>query len=76
VALHDGDPALADLSELESLRWGLWCGESDLFQDGAVALAESAPSPPDPWVQGKGVHGFVYWNAHTPEMMRFLARIL
>lgn len=72
-ALHDRDPALADLTALETLPWGLWCGENDPFHDGAMALAEQASIPPDPWVQGEGAHTRTYWNDHTLEMMRFLA---
>jgi hypothetical protein len=75
-ALHDGNSALADLSALAALPWGLWCGESDPFHDGAVALAEQAPTPPDPWVQGEGAHTRLYWNAHTLAMMQFLAHTL
>lgn len=75
-ALHDGNPALADLSPLATLPWGLWCGESDPCHDGAVALAEQAPTPPDPWVQGEGAHTRLYWNAHTLAMMQFLAHTL
>ena len=71
-ALHEGDPALDDLSALET-PWGLWCGENDPFDDGAIALAETAPTPPDPWVRGEGGHTRVYWNDHTIDMMRFLA---
>jgi hypothetical protein len=72
-ALHADDPALADLSAFDGLPWGLWCGESDPFHDGAIALSEKAPTPPDPWVQGEGGHTRVYWNDHTVDMMRSLA---
>jgi predicted esterase len=72
-ALNDGNPVLDDLSVLEQLPWGLWCAESDPFHDGAIALAETAPTPPDPWVQGPGGHTRIYWNDHTIEMMKFLA---
>jgi hypothetical protein len=75
-ALHAGDPVLADLSVLATLPWGLWCGEDDPFHDGAVALSQQAPVPPDPWVQGEGAHTRTYWNAHTLAMMRFLAPTL
>ncbi len=72
-ALHADDPALADLSVLGPLPWGLWCGNRDPFHDGALALADDAPTAPDPWVQGDGGHTRVYWNDHTVEMMQFLA---
>jgi pimeloyl-ACP methyl ester carboxylesterase len=75
-ALHAGDPVLDDLSMLDSRPWGLWCGGEDLFHDGAVALAGAAPTPPDPWVQGEGAHTRVYWNAHTLQMLHFLAPTL
>jgi hypothetical protein len=72
-ALAADDPALADLSALDALPWGLWCGDRDPFHDGALALADDAPRAPDPWVQGDGGHTRVYWNDHTVEMMRFLS---
>ena len=43
------------------------------WHDGAIALSEQAPTPPDPWVQGEGGHTRIYWNDHTLEMMKFLA---
>jgi hypothetical protein len=58
------------------MPWGLWCGESDPYHDGAVALAAQAPVAPDPWVQGPGAHTQSYWNDHTLAMMQFLARTL
>jgi S-formylglutathione hydrolase FrmB len=75
-ALNAGNPVLDDLSMLRGLPWGLWCGESDPFHDGAVALSREAPSAPDPWVQGDGGHTRVYWNAHTLEMLQFLGATL
>jgi hypothetical protein len=72
-ALYADDPALRDLSPLADLPWGLWSPDHDPWHDGAVALAEKAPTPPDPWVQGDGGHTQVYWNDHTLEMMQFLA---
>ncbi len=62
-----------ELDLLGSLPWGLWCGDNDPFHDGAIALSERAPSPPDPWVQGEGGHTRVYWNEHTLDMFAFLA---
>jgi hypothetical protein len=75
-ALNAGNPVLDDLSMLGDLPWGLWCGESDPFHDGAVALSREAPTAPDPWVQGEGGHTRVYWNAHTLEMLHFLTTTL
>jgi dienelactone hydrolase len=72
-ALHSDDPALANLSALGAVPWALWCGRQDPFHDGAVALADEAPTAPDPWVQGDGGHTRIYWNDHTVDMMRFLA---
>jgi hypothetical protein len=72
-AMHDDDPGLDDLSALRRLPWGLWSADHDPWHDGAIALYEKAPTPPDPWVQGEGGHTRIYWNAHTLEMMRFLA---
>jgi hypothetical protein len=72
-ALQPGDPALADLSALDGLPWGLWCGDRDPFHDGALALADAAPTAPEPWVEGDGGHTRVYWNDHTIDAMRFLA---
>ena len=72
-ALSADDPALGELASLESLPWGLWCGDNDPFHDGAVALAGAAPVAPDPWVQGEGGHTRVYWNEHTLDMFAFLA---
>lgn len=72
-AVHDDDPALDDLSALGRLPWGLWSADHDPWHDGAIALSERAPTPPDPWVQGEGGHTRIYWNDHTLEMMDFLA---
>jgi predicted esterase len=72
-AMSADDPAVDDLSALEQLPWGLWSADHDPWHDGAVALSEQAPTPPDPWVQGEGGHTRLYWNAHTIEMMGFLA---
>ena len=72
-ALSPDDPALGDLDALTSLPWGLWCGENDPFHDGAVALADAAPTPPDPWVEGEGGHTRVYWNDHTIDMLTWLS---
>jgi Putative esterase len=72
-AMHADDPALHDLSVLGRLPWGLWSADHDPWHDGAIALAEQAPTPPDPWVQGEGGHTRIYWNDHTIEMMQFLA---
>lgn len=72
-ALHADDPVLADLSVLADLPWGLWSADHDPWHDGAIALSEQAPTPPDPWVQGEGGHTQAYWNDHTLEMMQFLA---
>jgi len=74
--LLPGNPVLDDLSPLATMPWGLWCGESDPYHDGAVALSEQAPVAPDPWVQGPGAHTQSYWNDHTLPMMQFLARTL
>jgi len=75
-ALSADDPSLDHLEVFESLPWGLWCGTGDPFHDGAIALAEQSPTPPDPWVQGEGGHTRIYWNDHTIDMMRFLAATL
>jgi dienelactone hydrolase len=72
-ALHEDDPVLDDLSALAGLPWGLWSANHDPWHDGAIALSEQAPTPPDPWVQGEGGHTRIYWNDHTLEMMKFLA---
>jgi S-formylglutathione hydrolase FrmB len=75
-ALHPGDPVLSDLDILGDLPWGLWCGESDPFRDGAVALADAAPVPPDPWISGEGAHTRIYWNEHTLDMLHWAAQLL
>jgi dienelactone hydrolase len=72
-AMHADDPAMDDLSVLGELPWGLWSADHDPWHDGAIALSQQAPTPPDPWVQGEGGHTRIYWNAHTLEMMHFLA---
>lgn len=71
-AVHESDPALGDLAALARVPWGLWCGESDPFHDGAVALVEAAPAPPRAFVEGEGGHTRVYWNDHTVEMFDWL----
>ncbi len=74
-ALQPGDSALDDLSALEQVPWRIWCGESDPFHDGAVALVDSAP-PPEGFVEGPGGHTRVYWNDHTIDMLRWLSGTL
>lgn len=71
-ALHPGDPVLGDLAPLGGLPWGLWCGEDDPFHDGALALVDTAPVPPDPFVEGPGGHTRVYWNEQTLPMLDWL----
>jgi hypothetical protein len=75
-ALGPTDPVLRQLGVLQDLPWGLWCGESDPFLVGALALVDAAPVPPDPWVSGDGGHTRVYWNAHTLAMFDWLAEKL
>ncbi len=74
-ALHAADPALADLSALERVPWGLWCGDRDPFHDGARALVAAAPEP-ETFVEGPGGHTRVYWNDHTLDMLGWLATTL
>jgi hypothetical protein len=75
-ALGPDDPVLDDLGALARLPWGLWCGEWDPFRDGALALADTAPVAPDPWVGGDGGHTRAYWNGHTLAMLDWLVREL
>lgn len=72
-ALGPDDPVLDDLGGLQDLPWALWCGAWDPFRDGARALANAAPRPPDPWVTGDGGHTRAYWNSHTLAAFAFLA---
>lgn len=71
-ALLPDDPAFDDLAVLGTLPWGLWCAEDDPYHDAAAALAEQAPTAPDPWVQGPGGHTWAYWNAQTLDMFGWL----
>lgn len=72
-AVDDADPALADLSALEGVSTGVWCGTDDAFYDDVVAVADRLPTPPEVASYAAGGHTRVFWNDHTVDAFRWLS---
>jgi hypothetical protein len=72
-AVADADPALADLSALEEVPLGVWCGTDDTFYEDVRALADRLPTNPEVAAYAEGGHTRVFWNDHTIDAFRWLS---
>jgi len=75
-AVTEDDPTLADLTALDGVPVGVWCGTDDAFYPAVRAVADRLPQPPDPAVYEHGRHTRVFWNDHTLEAFAWLAAAL
>ncbi|GAB6985905.1 alpha/beta hydrolase [Nocardioides pyridinolyticus] len=75
-AVSSTDPALTDLSALERLRLGVWCGTDDSFYDDVRAVVERLPAAPEPVTYAEGGHTRVFWNDHTVDALGWLGSCL
>ncbi|HRD63075.1 MAG TPA: alpha/beta hydrolase-fold protein, partial [Nocardioides sp.] len=72
-AVTEDDPALTDLSALDGVPLGIWCGTDDAFYPAVRSVADRLPQPADPAVYEPGRHTRVFWNDHTLEAFAWLA---
>lgn len=72
-AVDDTDPALADLSALDGVATGVWCGTDDGFYDDVLAVAERLPTPPEIASYAEGGHTRAFWNDRTIDAFRWLS---
>ena len=75
-AVSSTDPALDDLSALDHLPLGVWCGTDDGFYDDVRAVVERLPSDPEAGTYAEGGHTRVFWNDHTVDALGWLGSTL
>lgn len=59
------DRALADLSALDRVPVGVWCGTEDPFYRDVRTVMSRLPEAPEVASYSPGAHTRVFWNAHT-----------
>ena len=71
-AVSSKDGALDDLSALDGVPLGFWCGTDDGFYDDVRAVVDRLAHPPEVAVYEEGGHTREFWNDHTLDAFAWL----
>jgi hypothetical protein len=71
-AVSADDPSLGDLSALQDLPFGVWCGTEDGFYRDVRAVVDRLPADPAITTFAEGAHTRLFWNDHTLDALGWL----